>query len=86
MRTARWSLNERFAPTWWSWTFGLASVTTASIKLSLLNIGPARLLTLPLFVIANLFIGWLFIRTLIWLFYAVRQPPVFVIPVGSPKS
>jgi hypothetical protein len=60
--------------------------TTASIKLSPQNIGPARLLALPLFVIANLFIGWLFIRTLSWLFHALRQPPVLVIPAGSPKS
>lgn len=86
LRIARWSLSEGFAPAWWSWTFGLASVTTASIKLSALSIGPAQLLALPLFVIANLFIGWLFIRTLLWLYHAFKRPLALVIPVGLPKS
>ena len=68
LRLWRWLGAQRFAPSYWAYTFGVAATTVGTLKLALTGAEPARLLALPIFIAANLFIGYLTLRTahLLW--------------------
>jgi tellurite resistance protein len=63
LRLWRWLGDQPFAPSYWAYTFGVASATVVGLKLALNGIPVASVLVLPVFVGANLFIGYLAIRT-----------------------
>lgn len=64
LRLRRWLGDEPpFAPSYWVYTFGVASATVVGLKLAIAEIPVASVLVLPVFVGANLFICYLAIRT-----------------------
>ena len=67
LRLWRWLGDQPFAPSYWAYTFGVASATVVGLKLALDGIPVASVLVLPVFVGANLFIGYLAIRTAVLL-------------------
>ncbi|SKC72791.1 tellurite resistance protein [Burkholderia sp. CF099] len=68
LRLGGWLTKHPFAPSWWAYTFGVASATLACMKLAHAGVPPAQTLSVPVFVGANLFIGYLSVRTLAHLF------------------
>lgn len=64
LRLWRWLGEQAFAPSYWAYTFGVAAAAVVTLKLALAGIGAAQLLALPVFASANLFIGYLALRTL----------------------
>lgn len=64
LRLGAWLGAQPFAPSYWAYTFGIAATTVSGLKLALAGIPAAQALALPVFVGANLFIGYLFLRTL----------------------
>ena len=74
VRLWRWLGDQPFAPSYWAYTFGVASATVVGLKLALDRIPAAGVLALPVFVCANLFIGYLVIRTA-WLLASGRILP-----------
>ena len=67
LRLWRWLGDQPFAPSYWAYTFGVASATVVGLKLALNGIPVASVLVLPVFIGANLFIGYLAIRTAVLL-------------------
>jgi tellurite resistance protein len=63
MRLFRWLGEGGFSMSYWSYTFGVAATTICCLKLALNGVGAARALSLPVFVLANLFVGYLSVRT-----------------------
>lgn len=63
IRLSRWLGEQSFAPSYWAYTFGIASTTVATLKLAKAGVFPAMTLALPIFIMANVFIGYLAIRT-----------------------
>jgi tellurite resistance protein len=63
IRLGRWLGAQPFSPTYWAYTFGVAAATITGLKLALAGIGAAKVLAIPIFVGANLFIGYLAVRT-----------------------
>lgn len=63
IRLWRWLGEQPFAPSYWAYTFGIASATVVGLKLALAGIAAATMLALPVFIGANLFIGYLTLRT-----------------------
>lgn len=57
LRLWRWRGSQPFAPSYWAYTFGIAFAAVVGLKLALAGIPAARVLALPVFVGANLFIG-----------------------------
>lgn len=55
---------QPFAHSWWAYSFGVASGTLACVKLALAGVPAAHALALPMFAGANLFIGYLCVRSL----------------------
>ena len=64
IRLGKWLGAESFAPSYWAYTFGIASATVSGLKLALAGVSTAELIAIPVFISANLFIGYLSIRTL----------------------
>ncbi|MEI8658015.1 dicarboxylate transporter/tellurite-resistance protein TehA [Vibrio sp. Hal054] len=64
IRLGKWLGAESFAPSYWAYTFGIASATVSGLKLALAGVSTAELIAIPVFIGANLFIGYLSIRTL----------------------
>ncbi|MBV8049484.1 MAG: dicarboxylate transporter/tellurite-resistance protein TehA [Paludibacterium sp.] len=64
LRLHHWLGEQPFAASYWAYTFGVAATTVSGLKLALAGIPAARILSVPLFAGANLFIGWLLMRTL----------------------
>lgn len=71
LRLAPWLTAQPFVATYWAYTFGIAAATISGLKLAQANVRPAQVLALPIFVGANVFVGYLVIRT-IYLF--ISQP------------
>lgn len=65
IRLTRWLGAQAFAPSYWAYTFGIAATTVSGLKLALAGVDSAQKLAIPIFIIANLFIGYLTIRTVI---------------------
>jgi tellurite resistance protein len=63
VRLGRWLGAQPFAPSYWSYTFGIAATTVCSVKLALAGVAAAQILAIPIFIGANLFIGYLSVRT-----------------------
>ena len=63
MRLGSWLGTQPFSPSYWAYTFGIAAATVCGLKLALAGVGAAQILAIPIFVGANLFIGYLSLRT-----------------------
>jgi tellurite resistance protein len=64
VRLGFWLGEQPFAPSYWAYTFGIASSTVCGMKLALAGVSAAQVLTIPVFIGANGFIGYLGLRTL----------------------
>lgn len=74
LRMWRWLGAQPFAPSYWAYTFGVASATVVGLKLALAGIPAAAVLAVPVFLGANLFIGYLATRTALRLFAGKLLP------------
>ncbi len=63
IRLGPWLGAQPFAPSYWAYTFGIAAATVCGLKLALAGVAAAQVLSIPIFVGANLFIGYLSLRT-----------------------
>jgi tellurite resistance protein len=63
IRLGSWLGAQPFSPSYWAYTFGVAAATVTGLKLALAGVGAAQILAIPVFVGANLFIGYLAVRT-----------------------
>ncbi|TKC92689.1 dicarboxylate transporter/tellurite-resistance protein TehA [Trinickia terrae] len=63
LRLGPWLSAQPFSPAYWAYTFGVGAATVCSLKLAQAGVSSAQVLALPVFVGANLFIGYLAIRT-----------------------
>lgn len=63
IRLGRWLGAQPFSPAYWAYTFGVAAATVTGLKLALAGIGAAKVLAIPVFIGANLFIAYLAVRT-----------------------
>ena len=63
IRLHRWLGEQAFSPAYWSYTFGIAATTVSTLKLALAGNQPAMMLSMPIFILANLFIGVLALRS-----------------------
>lgn len=75
IRLGAWLGEQPFAPSYWAYTFGIAAATVSGLKLALAGVAVAQVLSVPVFIGANLFIGYLALRTTI-LFLTRRLLPV----------
>jgi tellurite resistance protein len=64
IRLGKWLGSQPFAPSYWAYTFGIAAATVSGLKLALAGVGAAQIIAIPVFIGANLFIGYLSVRTL----------------------
>ncbi|WP_245841668.1 dicarboxylate transporter/tellurite-resistance protein TehA [Paraburkholderia ribeironis] len=74
LRLGLWLGVQSFIPAYWAYTFGVAAATVCSLKLAQSGVRSAHLLAIPVFVGANLFIGYLAIRTVRLLFKTWSSP------------
>ncbi|GAB2900850.1 hypothetical protein GCM10027046_32350 [Uliginosibacterium flavum] len=63
IRLGAWLGEQTFAPSYCAYTFGIAAATVSGLKLALAGVPVAQVLAIPVFVGANLFIGYLTLRT-----------------------
>ncbi|MGU7775220.1 dicarboxylate transporter/tellurite-resistance protein TehA [Burkholderia sp. MR1-5-21] len=63
LRLGPWLGAQPFIPAYWAYTFGVGAAAVCSLKLAQSGVRSAQVLALPIFVCANLFIGYLAIRT-----------------------
>lgn len=59
-----WFSGQPFSPAFWSFSFGLSALATTGLHLGHSGNGILHVLALPLFILANLVIGFLFCKTL----------------------
>ncbi len=64
LRLGAWLGAQAFAPSYWAYTFGVAATTVSGLKLAAAGLPSAQWLAIPIFIGANLFIGYLGFRTL----------------------
>ncbi len=63
LRLGKWLGAHPFSLSYWAYTFGIAAATVCCLKLTLVGVEAAHFLSIPIFIIANLFIGYLALRT-----------------------
>ena len=63
-RLHRWLLAEPYTSAHWSYTFGIASSAVCGCKLALLACAPAQVLSVLTFLLANIVIGYLLLRSI----------------------
>lgn len=63
IRLGKWLGSQPFAPSYWAYTFGIAAATVTGLKLALAGVSSAEVISVPVFIGANLFIGYLSVRT-----------------------
>lgn len=63
IRLRLWLGEQPFAMSYWSYTFGIAATTICALKFAASGVDAARILSIPIFVCANAFIGYLTIKT-----------------------
>ena len=63
LRLRPWLGAQPFTPSYWAYTFGVATTTVSALKLAQAGVSSAQALALPIFIGANLFIGYLSLRT-----------------------
>jgi tellurite resistance protein len=76
MRMGSWLRAQPFSAAYWAYTFGVAAAAITGLKLALAGIGAAKILAIPVFVGANLFVGYLAVRTVYLLFTRKLLPPL----------
>ncbi|WP_458437477.1 dicarboxylate transporter/tellurite-resistance protein TehA [Methylorubrum extorquens] len=65
VRLVPWLRQQPFSPAAWAYTFGVSALPLAALRLTERGLaGPSASLAIPLFVAANLIIGWIALRTL----------------------
>ncbi|USD67233.1 dicarboxylate transporter/tellurite-resistance protein TehA [Vibrio sp. SCSIO 43136] len=64
IRLGKWLGSQPFSPSYWAYTFGIAAATVSGLKLALAGVQSAQVLAIPVFIAANVFIGYLSVRTL----------------------
>ncbi|SOR28733.1 Tellurite resistance protein TehA [Methylorubrum extorquens] len=65
VRLVPWLRQQSFSPAAWAYTFGVSALPLAALRLTERGLaGPSASLAVPLFVAANLIIGWIALRTL----------------------
>ncbi len=64
LRLKSWLGSQAFGYSWWAFSFGVVSATVACVKLAAAGVPAATTLALPVFIGANLFIGYLCVRSL----------------------
>lgn len=64
IRLVNWLAEQPFSYTWWAFSFGVVSATITCLKLALEGATSTAALALPVFACANVFIGYLCVRTL----------------------
>ncbi len=65
VRLVPWLRQQPFSPAAWAYTFGVSALPLAALRLTERGLaGPSAFLAVPLFVAANLIIGWIALRTL----------------------
>lgn len=72
LRLGPWLGVQPFIPAYWAYTFGVAAATLCGLKLAVAGVHAAQLLAPPMFVGANLFIGYLAVRTILLFLGGVR--------------
>jgi tellurite resistance protein len=75
IRLTSWFGAQPFSPAYWAFTFGIASATVTGLKLALAGVDAAGILSIPVFILANLFIGYLSVRTAYLLLTRQLLPP-----------
>ena len=75
IRLTSWFGAQPFSPAYWAFTFGIASATVTGLKLALAGVDAAKILSIPVFILANLFIGYLSVRTAYLLLTRRLLPP-----------
>jgi tellurite resistance protein len=84
-RLLPWIRQQPFAPSYWSFSFGVAALPTLAMRMAERGLhGPAAWLAPALFVAANLIIGTLALKTLNLLFRGKLLPPA-VTPAPAPQ-
>ncbi|WP_428031388.1 dicarboxylate transporter/tellurite-resistance protein TehA [Ancylobacter sp.] len=75
LRLVPWLRQQPFGPAAWGYTFGVSALPLAALKLVEQGAGePVAQVALPLFVAANLIIGWIALRSLAGLFGFLKRP------------
>ncbi|WP_296650184.1 dicarboxylate transporter/tellurite-resistance protein TehA [Paraburkholderia sp.] len=77
LRLKSWLKEQPFGYAWWAFSFGVVSGTVVCLKLAVRGVPSAISLSWPVFIGANLFIGYLSVRTA-WLVVSatiVREHP-----------
>jgi tellurite resistance protein len=64
LRLKAWLGAQPFGYSWWAYSFGVVSATVTCVKLAANGVPAATTLALPVFIAANLFIGYLCARSL----------------------
>lgn len=64
-RLIGWLHAQSFSPAYWSYSFGVTAATVTGLKLAALHVSCAQILALPIFLLCNLFIGYLMLQSLI---------------------
>lgn len=64
IRLGLWLGEQPFSPSYWAYTFGVAASAVCGLKLALAGVASAQALAVPVFIGANLFIGYLTSRTI----------------------
>jgi tellurite resistance protein len=73
LRLGAWLGVQQFSHSYWAYTFGVAAATVSGLKLAQAGVPAAQVLVVPIFIGANVFIGYLCVRTVHRLF-AGRLP------------
>lgn len=77
LRLAPWLRQQPFTPSAWAYTFGVAAIAVSALWLvERGQTGPVAMMALPLFVGANIFIGWIAARTLVLAMTGTLVPQV----------
>jgi tellurite resistance protein len=64
LRLVPWLREQPFSPAAWAYTFGVSALPLAALRfVERGQLGPIATLALPLFISANLIIGWIAVRT-----------------------
>lgn len=68
LRLVPWLRTQPFSPAAWAYTFGVSALPLAALRLTERGLaGPSAALAVPIFLAANLIIGWIALRTLVLL-------------------
>ncbi len=63
LRLSKWLGAQTFALSYWAYSFGVAATTVSGLKLAAAGVAAAQTLSIPIFIAANIFIGYLTVRT-----------------------